>query len=149
MNLTKMVQLHIMLIEDNPGDITLIQDLLEEKQANFRLTIAEDGAKAMKYFEKARLDVKHDLPDLIILDLNLPHKNGIEILESIKKDSILKRIPVIVLTSSQDKRDIIATYHLHANCYLKKPTNIEDFHRLITLINDFWLGEVVYPTHGL
>jgi len=149
MSLIRTGQKHIMVIEDNPGDVTLIQDLLDDAGADYRMSVSDDGAHAIDTLNMARLNVKHDLPDLILLDLNLPNKSGIEILETIKTDSILKRIPVIVLTSSTDKRDILATYHLHANCYLNKPTNIEDFTRMIKLINDFWLTEVIYPSQGV
>ncbi|MDH5721422.1 MAG: response regulator [Spirochaetia bacterium] len=149
MSILKTKQKHIMLIEDNPGDVTLVKDLLDDHQADYRMSVAEDGAHAIDTLNLARVDLKYDLPDLILLDLNLPNKSGIEVLEAIKTDSILKRIPVIVLTSSKDKRDIMATYHLHANCYLNKPTNIEDFSRMIRLINEFWLGEVVYPSQGV
>ena len=149
MSLKKITKTHIMLIEDNPGDVTLIKDLLDDVGAEYRMSVAEDGKEALDTLNMARVNLKHDLPDLILLDLNLPNKSGIEVLDAIKKDTILRRIPVIVLTSSTDKRDILATYHLHANCYLNKPTNIEDYTKMIELIHGFWLQEVVYPSQGV
>ncbi|HAS60216.1 MAG TPA: response regulator [Algoriphagus sp.] len=137
--------INIMLIEDNEGDIILIQDALEEAKILNNMTIARDGAEAIEKLEKLVIETPNNLPDLILLDINLPKKNGHEVLEILKSNSRLKQIPIIVLTTSSSELDIFKAYDLHANCYIIKPVEISEFLRVVSKIEDFWLSVVKLP----
>ena len=134
-----------MLIEDNEGDIILIQDALEEAKILNNMTIARDGAEAIEKLEKIVHEDPNSLPDLILLDINLPKKNGHEVLGILKSNLQLKQIPIIVLTTSSSELDIFKAYDLHANCYIIKPVEISEFLRVVSKIEDFWLSVVKLP----
>ena len=135
----------ILLVEDNPGDVRLTLEALKEGKVRNRLHIANDGVEAMEFLhrEGKYSDVPH--PDLILLDLNLPKKDGHEVLAEIKEDPLLKRIPVVVLTGSKAGEDVLKTYNLHANCYITKPIDWDQFIAVVKSINDFWLAIVKLP----
>jgi chemotaxis family two-component system response regulator Rcp1 len=137
--------IEILLVEDNPGDVRLTRESLAEAKVRNNIVVASDGVDAMAYL---RQDGQHSnaiRPDLILLDLNLPRMNGFEVLDAIKEDSELRRIPVVVLTTSQAEKDIIQSYNLHANAYVNKPVDLEQFIKVIKSIEDFWLEIVKLP----
>jgi len=135
---------HILLVEDNEGDIMLIEEAFDEAKLLNRMTILKDGEKAIRFLKN---EEEHQ-PDLIILDVNLPRKNGHEVLEFIKQDSDLSVIPVIMLTTSSSDDDITKSYKNHANCYITKPVEVDDFLAAVLKIEDFWLSLVELPTHA-
>lgn len=135
----------ILLVEDNPGDVRLTIEALKEGKVLNRLTVAKDGIEALAMLRKEGPYREAPRPDLILLDLNLPKKDGREVLAEIKCDSGLKRIPVVILTTSQDEHDVLRSYNLHANCYITKPVDLEQFIKVVKSIEDFWLGIVVLP----
>jgi two-component system response regulator len=128
----------ILLVEDNPGDIRLTQEALKESQMEIHLDIVTDGEQAVDFLLKRGKFTEAIRPNLILLDLNLPKKNGIEVLKEIKADESLKKIPVIVLTTSDADHDINKAYSLHANCYILKPVDFDDFAKVIRLVESFW-----------
>jgi CheY-like chemotaxis protein len=130
----------ILLVEDNPGDVELVREALKEGKVRNKLHVASDGVEALQFLRRAA-----PCPDLILLDLNLPRKNGREVLEEIKTDPKLGIIPVVVLTSSREEEDILRTYKLHANCYITKPVDFEQFLKVVKSIEDFWLAIVKLP----
>ena len=135
----------ILLIEDNPGDARLTQEALNEGKVKNNLQIAYDGVEATDFLFRRNQYQDAPRPDLIILDLNLPKKNGQEVLAEIKADDSLKSIPVIVLTISKAEEDIIRSYNLHANCFLIKPIDLNKFFDVVRSIEDFWLTLVKLP----
>jgi len=135
----------ILLVEDNPGDVRLAQETLKESKVSNQLHVVEDGVEALAYLRKKGKYREAVRPDLILLDLNLPKKDGKEVLAEIKEDPDLKRIPVVVLTISSDEADILKTYNLHANCYITKPVNINQFHKVVKAIDNFWFAIVKLP----
>jgi two-component system response regulator len=135
----------ILLIEDNPGDVRLMQEALKDGKVKNNLHIIDDGVEATDFLFKRNKYSNVPRPDLIILDLNLPKKNGQEVLAEIKADPGLKSIPVIVLTISKAEEDIIRSYNLHANCFLNKPINLNKFFEVVKSIEDFWLTIVKLP----
>lgn len=136
----------ILLVEDNPGDARLTKEALAEAKVLNNLRIVKDGAEALVYLRREGEFAERPFPDLILLDLNLPKKDGREVLAEIKEDDILKCIPVVVLTTSQDEQDVLRSYGLHANCYIQKPVDIQQFMDVIKSIEDFWLTVVRLPT---
>jgi len=138
----------ILLIEDNPGDVRLAREALKGSKVNNQIYVVEDGVEALAYLRKKGKYRKAVRPDLILLDLNLPKKDGKEVLAEIKEDPDLKRIPVIVLTISSDEADILKTYNLHANCYITKPIDINRFHEVVKAIDNFWFTIVKLPQNG-
>lgn len=142
-NPTRLIE--ILLVEDNPGDVRLTQEGLKETKMLNNLHVAMDGAEAMDFLNKKGKFANAPRPDLILLDLNLPKKDGRQVLAEIKSDEKLKRIPVVVLTVSQAEEDIMRTYNLHANCYITKPVDFNQFLTVIKSIDDFWLGIVKLP----
>lgn len=134
-------------MRNNPGDLRLTQEVLKEGKINNKLDIAMDGEEALLYLKKQGRHSNVKTPDLILLDLNLPKKDGREVLMEIKNDPLLKMIPVIVLTTSEAEIDITNTYANHANCYITKPVDFEHFIRVIKGIEDFWLSIVKLPAH--
>lgn len=138
----------ILLVEDNPGDIRLAEEALRESKIHNRLYVVEDGVEAMSYLRKKGKYREAVRPDLILLDLNLPKKDGKEVLAEVKEDPDLKRIPVVVLTISNDATDILKTYNLHANCYITKPIDINRFHEVVKAIYNFWFTIVKLPQNG-
>jgi two-component system response regulator len=140
--------IEILLIEDNPGDIRLTKEAFKEGKVKNNLHIAMDGEEALKMLKKQDKYKNLPRPGLILLDLNLPKKDGREVLEEIKADENLKRIPVVILTTSKADEDIMKTYNLHANCYITKPVDLDQFIKVIKSIENFWLTIVVLPPNG-
>jgi chemotaxis family two-component system response regulator Rcp1 len=135
----------ILLVEDNPGDVRLVQEIFQDGKIYNRLQIARDGEQAMDFIRQ-RGDFKDaPRPDLILLDLNLPKKNGAEVLEEIKNDPILHSIPIIILTASKAEEDIARAYDHYANCYLTKPIDLNQFISVVQQIKTFWLSIVQLP----
>lgn len=135
----------ILLVEDNPGDVRLTVEALKEAKVVNKLTVVKDGIEALTLLRRQGQHAHAARPDLILLDLNLPRKDGREVLAEIKADDDLKRIPVVILTTSQDEQDVLNTYNLHANCYITKPVDFDQFITVVKSIEDFWLGIVVLP----
>jgi two-component system, chemotaxis family, response regulator Rcp1 len=138
-------EIEILLIEDNPGDVRLTQECLKKSKVTNHLSVAEDGVEALNFLHRANSFASAPRPDLIVLDLNLPRKDGRELLAEIKSDPDLRRIPVVILTSSDAEADIYKSYDLHANCYITKPIIFEEFIKVITAIENFWLSIVRLP----
>jgi CheY-like chemotaxis protein len=139
------IPIEILLIEDNPGDVRLTQEALRESKVINNLTVVADGVQALDFLRQTGRYAGATRPDLILLDLNLPRKDGREVLEEIKADPNLKRIPVVVITSSSLEEDVLRTYNLHANCYISKPVDFEQFVAVVRSIEDFWMGIVKLP----
>lgn len=137
--------IHILLIEDNEGDILLTQEALEDAKIITKLSIARDGKEAIDFLTQQGKYYNVKLPVLILLDVNLPLKNGYEVLRFIKGNKDLKHIPVIMLTTSSSKRDIDKAYDNHVNCYITKPVEINDFITVVTAIENFWISIVELP----
>jgi two-component system, chemotaxis family, response regulator Rcp1 len=137
--------IEILLVEDNPGDVRLTQEALKEARINNNIHVVSNGVEAVEYLRRQGSFAAAVRPDLILLDLNLPRKDGREVLEEIKNDPDLKRIPVVVLTTSKAEEDIVKTYNLHANCYISKPVDLDQFIRVVQSIQDFWLTIVRLP----
>ncbi|MCL6465965.1 MAG: response regulator [candidate division WOR-3 bacterium] len=135
----------ILLVEDNPGDVRLTQEALREAKVRNNLHVVSDGEEALKFLYRRDGYSDAPRPDIILLDLNLPKKNGQEVLAEIKADPGLRRIPVVILTTSKADEDILKSYDLHANCYVTKPVDFEQFIRVIQSIQEFWLTVVKLP----
>lgn len=135
----------ILMVEDNPGDVRLTQEMFKEMRLKNKLHIVEDGVEALEWLYRRGRHTDAVRPDMILLDLNLPNKDGREVLAEIKADEHLKRIPVVVLTTSAAEKDIFKAYDLHANCYITKPINIDQFMQVIRAIENFWLAIVSLP----
>jgi CheY-like chemotaxis protein len=142
----KIEPIKILLIEDSEGDVRLVQEALKEGKLHNRLFVARDGVEGMDFLLKRGKHQDAVRPDLILLDLNMPKKDGREVLGEIKQHEDLKRIPVVILTTSNSEADILKTYNLHANCYIVKPLNLEEFIRVVRSIESFWLSIVKLPT---
>ncbi|MBA3460644.1 MAG: response regulator [Deltaproteobacteria bacterium] len=138
-------EIEILLVEDNPGDVRLTQEALREGKVKNRLHIARDGVEAMEFLRRQGKHASATRPDLVLLDLNLPRKDGREVLAEIKADPDLKTLPVVVLTTSTAEADILKTYSLHANCYIQKPVDLDQFVTVVKSIDDFWLTVVRLP----
>lgn len=135
----------ILLVEDNPGDVDLAREALGMGKLHNTLHVVQDGVAAMDFLRKTGKYVNAPRPDLMILDLNLPKKDGRQVLAEIKEDEDLKRIPVIILTSSRAEEDVLRSYNLHANCYITKPMDMKQFLHVVQSIEEFWLSIVVLP----
>lgn len=135
----------ILLIEDNPVDVMMTREALADNKVLNPLKVAEDGVVAMQYLRREGPYADVEMPGLIILDLNLPRKNGREVLQEIKEDPELKRIPIVVLTTSKSEEDILNSYELHANCYISKPVDFNKFLEVIRILNSFWFCVVTLP----
>ena len=136
----------ILLVEDNEGDIGLVEEVFEEGRINNNLSVAEDGDEAMMFLRKEGQFANATRPDLILLDLNLPGKDGREVLKEVKEDDNLKKIPIVVLTTSKAEEDILKSYDLHANSYITKPVDFDQFINVIKSIESFWLDVVKLPS---
>jgi chemotaxis family two-component system response regulator Rcp1 len=140
--------IEILLVEDNAGDARLTQEAFKEGKVLNRLTVMKDGVEALAYLRRQGPYSAAKVPDLILLDLNLPRKSGREVLAEIKADVRLRTIPVVVLTTSEDTQDVARAYSQHANCYIAKPVDLEQFLRVIQSIENFWLTLVRLPPNG-
>lgn len=137
--------IEILLVEDNPGDVRLTIEALRDAKVHNRVSIAKDGVEAMAFLRREGPYADARRPDLILLDLNLPKKDGREVLAEIKADNRLKHIPVVILTTSHAEQDILKSYDLHANCYVTKPVDLDQFITVVRSIEDFWLTVVALP----
>lgn len=139
--------INVLLVEDNIGDVRLTQEALKEGKLKVNLTVAKDGMEAMEILQHQNGQSDTPRPDLILLDLNLPRKDGREVLKEIKDDKNLMRIPVVVLTTSEADSDILTTYGLHANCYITKPVDMDRFVEIVKMLEEFWFTIVRLPSH--
>ena len=137
--------IEILLIEDNPGDARLTQEALREARVSNRLSHVSDGVEAMAFVRREPPFADAPRPDLILLDLNLPRKDGREVLAELKADPVLRLIPVVVLTTSEAEQDILRTYELYGNCYITKPVDLEKFLHIVRAVESFWLAIVKLP----
>lgn len=135
----------ILLVEDSPADVALTQEALQESKLRNNLHVVTDGEAALSFLRNTGPYAGKPRPDLILLDLNLPKKNGREVLSEIKSDPSLSMIPVVIMTVSQDERDILESYRLHANCYIRKPVKFEEFIKIVKSIESFWFTIVTLP----
>jgi CheY-like chemotaxis protein len=136
----------ILLVEDNPGDVDLTRETLLDSKLLNHMSVVNNGVEAMAYLRREGKHAAATRPDLILLDLNLPKKDGREVLAEIKVDERLRRIPVVVLTTSSAEKDILQTYDLHANCYITKPVNLDQFSAVVRAIEEFWFTIVKLPS---
>ena len=149
MNMEAIVrEIEILLVEDNPGDVRLTIEALKDGKIHNHLSVVSDGEEALAFLRRQGQYAKAPWPDLILLDLNLPKKDGREVLKEIKQEKDLKRIPVVILTTSTAEKDIIKTYDLHANCYINKPVDFDQFTNVVKSIEDFWFTVVKLPRVG-
>ena len=140
--------IEILLVEDNPGDVRLTKEAFKEGRIRSRLAVARDGVEALEYLRRLGPYATASRPDIILLDLNLPKKDGRAVLAEIKVDERLCGIPVVVLSTSQNEEDIASSYDLHANCYISKPVDLDRFVQVVHSIEEFWLGVAQLPTRG-
>jgi len=138
--------IEILLVEDNPIDVALTEEALKETKVSNNMTVAEDGVQALAILRKEGQYADAPRPDLILLDLNLPKKDGREVCAEIKKDPALRRIPVVILTTSRAEQDILETYDLGANCYITKPVDLDQFTQVVKVVDDFWFAIVTLPS---
>ena len=138
--------INILLVEDNPGDVRLTIEALKEGKVHNQLNVVPDGVEALAYLRQEGKYAESIRPDVILLDLNLPKKDGREVLAEIKADEKLRRIPVVVLTTSKAEEDILRSYALHANCYVTKPVDLDQFIHVVRSIQDFWFSIAKLPS---
>lgn len=138
--------INILLVEDNPADVLLTEEALLDSKLSVRLDTVKDGEEALAYLRRQGEHADVPVPDLILLDLNLPRKDGRELLKDIKGDPALKVIPVVILTTSESEEDVLKSYELHANCYITKPVGFEQFIKVVHSIQSFWFSIVRLPT---
>ncbi len=139
--------IQILLVEDNPGDVELTREALHDTKVHMHLSVVNDGVEAMAFLRREGRFADAPRPDLILLDLNLPRKDGRGVLADVKQDPSLRHIPVVVLTSSQAEQDIVRAYELHANCYVTKPVDLDQFVKIVRSIEQFWFTVVKLPQH--
>ncbi|HMI52213.1 MAG TPA: response regulator [Candidatus Saccharimonadales bacterium] len=137
--------IEVLLVEDSPGDVRLTQEAFKDAKVHINLHVATDGAEAMAFLKREGAHANATRPDLILLDLNLPKKDGREVLAELKENPILKTIPVVILTTSASETDIQGSYQNHANCFVTKPVNLEGFLKVVRSIDSFWLSVVQLP----
>jgi CheY-like chemotaxis protein len=142
---TGAVPIDVLLVEDSPGDVRLTREAFKDAKMRINLHVASDGAEAMAFLEREGNHANAPRPDLILLDLNLPKKDGREVLAELKESSVLKSIPVVILTTSASETDIQGSYQHHANCYITKPVDLEGFLKVVRSIENFWLTVVKLP----
>lgn len=140
--------IEILLVEDNPGDVELTRNALQRAKVRNALHVVEDGEEAMAFLRREGEYAQAPRPDVILLDLNLPRMDGREVLAEVKSDPELMNIPVVVLTTSSAEQDIVRSYRLHANCYITKPVDLDQFIEVVRSIQDFWLTVVKLPPHS-
>jgi chemotaxis family two-component system response regulator Rcp1 len=142
---TNAAAIEVLLVEDSPGDVRLTREAFKDAKVHINLHVAVDGAEAMAFLGREGKHANVPRPDLILLDLNLPKKDGREVLEEIKENPSLKSIPVVILTTSASEEDILRSYRLHANCYITKPVDLDGFLKVVKSIDNFWLSVVRLP----
>jgi len=135
----------VLLVEDSPGDVRLTREAFKDAKLHVNLHVVSDGIEAMAFLKREGVYAEVRRPDLILLDLNLPKKDGRQVLEEIKAAPALMTIPVVILTTSDSEEDVLRTYRLHANCYISKPVDLDGFLRVVQSIDDFWLSVVKLP----
>jgi CheY-like chemotaxis protein len=138
--------IEILLVEDNPGDVELTREAFYEGKIGNRLNVVKDGVEALEYLRRQGAFKDAVRPDIVLLDLNLPRKGGLEVLSELKADPDLRTIPIVVLTTSRDEEDIARSYHAHANCYISKPVDFDKFMGVVRSLETFWLTVVRLPT---
>jgi two-component system, chemotaxis family, response regulator Rcp1 len=138
-------EIEVLLVEDNPGDVRLTMEALKEAKMHNAVNVVHDGTEAMEFLRKEGKYANMSRPDLILLDLNLPRKNGREVLAEIKADEHFKCIPIVILTTSEAEQDIFKAYKLHANCYVTKPVDLDQFVKVVQSIENFWMTVVKLP----
>lgn len=138
--------IEILLVEDNPADVRLTMEAFKDAKVRNRIAVVNDGVNAIEYLMQRGAYVGVARPDMVLLDLNLPRKDGREVLQEIKEHPDLRRIPVVILTTSKEEQDILKSYNLHANCYINKPVDFDQFMNVITTIEEFWLTVVKLPS---
>jgi len=137
--------IEVLLVEDNPGDVRLTREALKDGKVSNNLSVAKDGVEALRFLRREGEYAAAARPDMVLLDLNLPRKDGREVLWEMKQDPSLRTIPVVVLTSSDAERDIVGAYELQANCYITKPVDLDQFITVVKSIEDFWFSIVKLP----
>lgn len=145
MTISRSSMVEILMVEDNPADVRLTREAFKDAKVLNNIHVTYDGEEAMSFLRREGKYADAPCPDIILLDLNLPKKDGREVLAEIKKDPDLKRIPVVVLTTSDDEKDIFRAYDLHVNAYVKKPVDLDQFMRIVEVIENFWLSVVKLP----
>lgn len=135
----------VLMVEDNEGDRRLTEEALKDSKLKIRLNMVVDGVEALSYLRREGKYASARKPDLILLDLNLPRMSGTEVLEQIKKEDQLKDIPVVIMTSSKAEKDVVESYRLHANCYIVKPIDLEQFGEVVRSVDHFWFSVVTLP----
>ena len=140
-----MRSIEILLVEDNPGDARLTREALSQSKVSNNLHHARDGEEAMRFLRREGQFANAPTPDLVLLDLNLPRRDGREVLEDVKRDPLLKHIPIVILTSSEAEEDILRSYRLHANCFITKPVDLEQLTKVVQAIEQFWFTLVKLP----
>lgn len=143
-----MMKTEVLLVEDNAADVRLLQEVLRRNNAGCNLQVARDGEEAMRMLKRQGQYEGGQVPDLVLLDLNLPIKSGREVLAEMKQDPALRRIPVVVLTTSQAENDVLACYDLHANSYITKPVDLAEFENVVRDIERYWFDRVQLPQHA-
>jgi two-component system, chemotaxis family, response regulator Rcp1 len=145
---TDATPIEVLLVEDSPGDVRLTREAFKDAKVHLNLNVASDGAEAMDFLNREGKHPHAPRPDLILLDLNLPKKDGREVLKEVKESPTLKSIPVVILTTSASDADILRSYRLHANCYITKPVSLDGFLQVVKSIDDFWLTVVKLPSEA-
>lgn len=143
--MNKLREIEILLIDDNVGDVLLTKEALKGAKIHNTVNVARDGVEAMEFLRREGQFANAPRPDLVFLDLNMPRKNGSEVLAEMKQDPDLRLIPVVVLTSSDADEDVLKAYHLHANCYVTKPVDLDQMIKAVQAIDDFWVTVVKLP----
>ena len=138
--------IEILLVEDNPGDVQLTLEAFNEGEISNHINVVKDGVQALEYLRKQGVYANAVRPNIVLLDLNLPRKSGLEVLAELKADPDLRSIPIVVLTTSRDEEDIARSYHEHANCYISKPVDFDEFMGVVHSLESFWLTVVRLPT---
>ena len=144
---TNAAAIEVLLVEDSPGDVRLTREAFKDAKVHINMHVSSDGMQAMAFLKREGEHANAPRPDMILLDLNLPKKDGREVLEEIKERPVLKSIPVVILTTSASEADILRSYQLHANCYITKPVDLDGFLEVVKSIDGFWLSVVKLP-HG-
>jgi chemotaxis family two-component system response regulator Rcp1 len=142
---SRLMPIEVLLVEDSAGDVRLTREALKDAKVHISLNVASDGIEAMAFLERQGAYANAPRPDLILLDLNLPKKDGREVLKEIKESAALKSIPVVILTTSSSSEDVLNSYRLHANCYITKPVALDGFLTVVQSIDNFWLSVVKLP----